>query len=181
MPQGLKKVSRFHSSNTSHVSSIETKMFAERKRKKFFLYKLFLSPLCQIVKERERTRSWEWKKDSFVDWIIGHSRLMMKRKMGVVVDVVHGGRRGDSIEAATRLPSHFATFHIKFWGSMFSIFPHIEDAASSSPTGWYYLLKRDYFLISSHPQFQKTRVSSSVTRLGDLLDFGQLFKAFGNN
>ena len=25
------------------------------------------------------------------------------------------------------------------------------------------------------------RVSSSVTRLGDLLDFGQLFKVFGNN
>ena len=24
-------------------------------------------------------------------------------------------------------------------------------------------------------------VSSSVTRLGDILDFGQLFKAFGNN
>ena len=24
-------------------------------------------------------------------------------------------------------------------------------------------------------------VTSSVTRLGDLLDFGQLFKAFGNN
>ena len=26
-----------------------------------------------------------------------------------------------------------------------------------------------------------TWVSSSVTRLGDLLDFGQRFKAFGNN
>ena len=24
-------------------------------------------------------------------------------------------------------------------------------------------------------------VASSVTRLGDLLDFGQIFKAFGNN
>ena len=25
------------------------------------------------------------------------------------------------------------------------------------------------------------RIKGSVTRLGDLLDFGQLFKAFGNN
>ena len=28
---------------------------------------------------------------------------------------------------------------------------------------------------------QPIRVMISVTRLGDLLDFGQLFKAFGNN
>ena len=27
----------------------------------------------------------------------------------------------------------------------------------------------------------KSDIGSSVTRLGDLLDFGQLFKAFGNN
>ena len=30
-------------------------------------------------------------------------------------------------------------------------------------------------------KLQITGVGSSVTRLGDLLDFGQLFKAFGNN
>ena len=29
--------------------------------------------------------------------------------------------------------------------------------------------------------FQYLAISSSVTRLGDLLDFGQLFKGFGNN
>ena len=28
---------------------------------------------------------------------------------------------------------------------------------------------------------KQTFVTYSVTRLGDLLDFGQLFKAFGNN
>ena len=28
---------------------------------------------------------------------------------------------------------------------------------------------------------QKLSLTNSVTRLGDLLDFGQLFKAFGNN
>jgi len=45
-----------HSLNTSHVGSIETKMFGERKkerRKKFFFVKnfFFLSFFCQIVKE----------------------------------------------------------------------------------------------------------------------------------
>ena len=29
--------------------------------------------------------------------------------------------------------------------------------------------------------FRRADVAISVTRLGDLLDFGQLFKAFGNN
>ena len=28
---------------------------------------------------------------------------------------------------------------------------------------------------------RQPKAASSVTRLGDLLDFGQLFKAFGNN
>ena len=31
------------------------------------------------------------------------------------------------------------------------------------------------------PFIRDLLVSSSVTRLGDLLDFGQVFKAFGNN
>ena len=34
---------------------------------------------------------------------------------------------------------------------------------------------------SNHDQVNKTCPKTSVTRLGNLLDFGQLFKAFGNN
>ena len=30
-------------------------------------------------------------------------------------------------------------------------------------------------------RFLKIESANSVTRLGDLLDFGELFKAFGNN
>ena len=30
-------------------------------------------------------------------------------------------------------------------------------------------------------RYPSVTVSSSVTRLGDILDFGQLFKAFGDN
>ena len=36
-------------------------------------------------------------------------------------------------------------------------------------------------LISSNLRSHKEDIADSVTRFGDLLDFGQLFKAFGNN
>ena len=44
---------------------------------------------------------------------------------------------------------------------------------------------RDYNWIiqvaDNHTDHLTTNITASVTRLGDLLDFGQLFKAFGNN
>ena len=38
-----------------------------------------------------------------------------------------------------------------------------------------------YFYETSYRPLGKIRTATSVTRFGDLLDFGQLFKAFGNN
>ena len=35
--------------------------------------------------------------------------------------------------------------------------------------------------VTVHYKTKKSITGNSVTRLGDLLDFGQVFKAFGNN
>ena len=45
------------------------------------------------------------------------------------------------------------------------------------------LLVKDSISYAREDRFESTltRLLVSVTRLGDLLDFGQLFKAFGNN
>ena len=45
------------------------------------------------------------------------------------------------------------------------------------------LLRRSFVRsrMNEEKKFLDKRVSSSVIRLGDLLDFGQLFKAFVNN
>ena len=40
---------------------------------------------------------------------------------------------------------------------------------------------QQYWLYVGDKQSGNLREGGSVTRLGDLLDFGQLFKAFGNN
>ena len=71
---------------------------------------------------------------------------------------------------------------LKILPKIFNYLPTLCNFAKSGHTGWRRLLYYIYELGS------KFRVSwsnecniTSVTRLGDLLDFRQLFKAFGNN
>ena len=42
-------------------------------------------------------------------------------------------------------------------------------------------LKQIKLLPKNSTRFPMQHLGNSVTRLGDLLDFGQLYKAFGNN
>ena len=65
---------------------------------------------------------------------------------------------------------------------------NVKKCTSIIPNEEVYLLPKEGVLVAfyckSYPRVlcrQAKKFSSSVTRLGDLLDFGQLFEAFGSN
>ena len=80
-------------------------------------------------------------------------------------------------EAVTRSAVATRPARASFWNRFFHFFCGNSPTPFSHPSS-VVKIKFSFLKITSR---SITQLGSSVTRLGDLLDFGQIFKAFGNN
>ena len=71
---------------------------------------------------------------------------------------------------------------MKFWQWLDSNCGPLVSEAAALPLSWATIRYNIIYLIFKRPNiWYNMDIVCSVTRLGNLLDFGQLFEAFGNN
>ena len=112
--------------------------------------------------------------------------------------MLQGEKRGQQVEVVgAEDGGRVATVTVGQWRDGVVVVEVFFPRDGHVPDSLHFVLGgRDHFALAKHPvdfvllaketerleeEITNLQVNVSVTRLGDLLDFGQLFKAFGNN